>query len=1115
MKPEELLAHAGFVRSLAQSLVVDEHSAADVEQKTWLAALEHPPATDKNLRSWFSRVVRNFVVTLHRSESRRKNYEQKLESEEKITSPDEIALRKEALRRMSEAVFSLEEPYFSTILLRFYEDLPVQEVAARLGVPVETVKTRIQRALKLLRGELDANFGGDRSRWALALAPVAGLTLTSATASAATGIAAKAGAAAKTGTGVKALSPSTVLISAKAKVGILAALILGTTITVYQLIPESPHTSPRMNRISQVAPLEGESPDLALQELSETTQGGDADRTAYAIERDAVLPSGISIIGRVLDKRTNNPIKAFDLQIELSSDEDDLPMIHETIEDQEGRFLFPLAEEGTYTVTVRASRYKGESKDVEVPFKADPAGLTIELDPGFRVKGRVVDDETGKPVQEALVGPAMYPHETDLISLNLLDFNEACPHVYSDDKGRFVLEGLNGWDRRIAAFHPDYAEGYVSTNPDSGEDVEIRLSKGYRIFGRVLNDHGEPVEGLLIRTFGREIPICLPVLTGPDGRYETPQVLPGRIFLEANDPVMTEIEAKPDFMEEHKVVDVVDRDVEVNFGLSENHATWRGTIYGYDGTPLAGARLVISPALYHYREASRFRMFSSVWCDDSGRFEMKKIQPGRWRVEVLIPSEGIRPYWGRLSIDSPGLLEKDLYLSRNGILSGIVVSASTGLPLKGKPGEVWARQRSSRHLRYQSDLDENGNFELRNVTPGIYTLFAKVEDRYSKPLYGIKVEEESRVTDLELLIPPAGEVRLKFVGFDIETGDIYSLSFVSQKDYSSTHYRGTHQLDELDELEESYPVATGLWKVSMAFKDLGYLEKPFEILEDQITEVVIHRNEIRLTTEPLTCSGRVIDRQGVPTPDLLIHFKPDAVPGLVDRGTRETKVDREGYYSIDGMMPGRWSVSAKLPSGDKVSFPQLWIPSDAVTPFHHDMVLYSGAIKGSLFDQQSGLPFTGDQPRYWTARLSDISRNRYVSTYEGGNAGNTFHLGGVPAGDFQLMIMAEGYEDYQSGAFSLGDGQTLDLGEIQLAPCGVLDLEVVDEAFLPLDDFTVTCDGKTRYRSRSLKDKNRYDKLPLGSVSITVRSKGYLEQSIKVQLEPASPVEARVTLIKK
>ena len=110
MTPEELLTHADFVRSLARSLVIDDNRAADVEQKTWLAALEHPPKEDQSLRGWFSRVVRNCIVSTHRGETRRKKYEQEAPKLETITSPDEIAQRKEALKNLSQAVYSLEEP---------------------------------------------------------------------------------------------------------------------------------------------------------------------------------------------------------------------------------------------------------------------------------------------------------------------------------------------------------------------------------------------------------------------------------------------------------------------------------------------------------------------------------------------------------------------------------------------------------------------------------------------------------------------------------------------------------------------------------------------------------------------------------------------------------------------------------------------------------------------------------------------------------------------------------------------------------------------------------------------------------------------------------------------
>ena len=61
LTPEALLAHAGWLRQLAASLVLDPGAADDVVQDTWLAALLHPPAADRPLEPWLARVARNFA----------------------------------------------------------------------------------------------------------------------------------------------------------------------------------------------------------------------------------------------------------------------------------------------------------------------------------------------------------------------------------------------------------------------------------------------------------------------------------------------------------------------------------------------------------------------------------------------------------------------------------------------------------------------------------------------------------------------------------------------------------------------------------------------------------------------------------------------------------------------------------------------------------------------------------------------------------------------------------------------------------------------------------------------------------------------------------------------
>ena len=169
---DTLLAQRPWVERLARRLVLDDATADDVVQQTWLAALESPPREASSLRVWLARVARNEALQSHRRAARRSRYEALAPVHEPPSSPEQTVARAEAHRRVVDAVLSLDEPYRAAVLLRFFEGLGSAEVARRTGVPVETARTRIKRALALLRGRLDRDHGGDGRQWALALLPL-------------------------------------------------------------------------------------------------------------------------------------------------------------------------------------------------------------------------------------------------------------------------------------------------------------------------------------------------------------------------------------------------------------------------------------------------------------------------------------------------------------------------------------------------------------------------------------------------------------------------------------------------------------------------------------------------------------------------------------------------------------------------------------------------------------------------------------------------------------------------------------------------------------------------------------------------------------------------------
>jgi RNA polymerase sigma factor (sigma-70 family) len=71
------------------------------------------------------------------------------------TDPAQISLRAERAEELRAAVARLDEPYRETVMLRFYGELSLAEIAAETQRPLGTVKTHLFRGLLRLRAALD------------------------------------------------------------------------------------------------------------------------------------------------------------------------------------------------------------------------------------------------------------------------------------------------------------------------------------------------------------------------------------------------------------------------------------------------------------------------------------------------------------------------------------------------------------------------------------------------------------------------------------------------------------------------------------------------------------------------------------------------------------------------------------------------------------------------------------------------------------------------------------------------------------------------------------------------------------------------------------------------
>lgn len=144
---EYIISNQEMFYRLAYSYVQNKENALDVVQNAICTALEKCN-TIKNpsaLRTWFYRVIVNEALQYlrqHKREITCDPHEMKEESYEDKWEEDG--------KELYQKVMELPEKYKTIIVLRFYEELSLKEIAEVTGENISTVKSRLYRALKEL-----------------------------------------------------------------------------------------------------------------------------------------------------------------------------------------------------------------------------------------------------------------------------------------------------------------------------------------------------------------------------------------------------------------------------------------------------------------------------------------------------------------------------------------------------------------------------------------------------------------------------------------------------------------------------------------------------------------------------------------------------------------------------------------------------------------------------------------------------------------------------------------------------------------------------------------------------------------------------------------------------
>lgn len=149
---QQWLHHYGdLVRYASYLLAGDIHAAEDVAQETAIRLWQHPEvlAERQPLGGWLRTVARNIVIDRTRRR-RARPAEVTLGPTIDCESPDDLE-HVDAADSVATLLSGLSPRHRAVVLEVYVRDRPVTDVAAELGIPSGTVKSRCHTALHQLR----------------------------------------------------------------------------------------------------------------------------------------------------------------------------------------------------------------------------------------------------------------------------------------------------------------------------------------------------------------------------------------------------------------------------------------------------------------------------------------------------------------------------------------------------------------------------------------------------------------------------------------------------------------------------------------------------------------------------------------------------------------------------------------------------------------------------------------------------------------------------------------------------------------------------------------------------------------------------------------------------
>ncbi len=809
---------------------------------------------------------------------------------------------------------------------------------------------------------------------------------------------------------------------------------------------------------------------------------------------DLVLQKPRSIAGRIWDPE-GKPVEgarvwipgpleegmSASTRIRIFSD-----VLAETRSDAKGNYILNLLPKNLFDVHAAVD---GLAETIRKGVEADSRDVDIQLQRGFAMEGRVLDQETRKPIPKVT------------ITLRAISVQKAV----TDEEGYFRLQGISAPEgNRIPdsgefwvygqIFHPDYGRESKRFSLKQDSDAppeEILLSRKSTIRGVVVDLEGHPVHYARVRMEIPGVPEIM-LLMGPSGMNQ-------KVFSAGNGTFQIQLpiqrlggmEKRMELVASHPAHStgrIPLEDLKLEDGsyagaeiILPPGVSITGKVTDTTGQPVAGAQVSLQreAAMSQSGEALFLatimpsRVGKVAYSKGSGEYRLSGVEPGTYNLEVKATGYAGKRL-GDIDVGEQSVVQ-NIVLDAGGSLEGLVVSWD-GQPLQNievsafldieqpdSEGELEEFQvmrrfagRGSAHVRTGRD----GYYTLTHLPDGQFTLVARAAGYMPAEVAGLSPGD--RVPDL--VLRRLGGLRVKVTAADTGlpilsyTIQIRRILGEGERRSPFDSYLPSQKVEDGEYFRDG--LRPGSYRVSVSADRYAGTTGKAEIREGE-------ENLYSVSLQPgFRYDILVLDKEtGVPIEGAQVNYHRIKEEGESEFGfynsNNNLRTGENGWVSIDTLAEGKYSARVShvyyyLAEGKN---PEFEIPRDAGSRIEFQMNL-AGRIQGRLSniakaDFQSVnyhlilRPAVGLQPQRGTAQteqaVSPVGRSRvalaksslpqeqqvWIHPREG-----TFNQGSLRPGTYDLFLKKRTYKKAEDGSFQLveGEEEPLPVGTVEVLP---------------------------------------------------------------------------------